>query len=140
MAKLITCADCGELKSANTDTRHDTCQSCWDAAGLENEHSDSGHNVFIPACPTCRVARTVGFAVDPIAAAMALEITKLETSPAMVVHATACARYDDAVAAMERAQAARTRAHRALADAASEVAADNDRLTKLRASRKVLVG
>lgn len=34
----------------------DTCMKCYDAAGLENEHSDQGHDEPVENCPSCNNA------------------------------------------------------------------------------------
>ena len=31
-----------------------TCYTCWNEGGFENEHSDYGHETFEAECPTCR--------------------------------------------------------------------------------------
>lgn len=34
------------------------CLKCYDEGGLENEHSDYGHETFIQDCPKCRAGKT----------------------------------------------------------------------------------
>jgi hypothetical protein len=34
----------------------DTCMTCYDAAGLINEHEDSGHEEPVENCPSCNNA------------------------------------------------------------------------------------
>lgn len=69
------CSDCGKRtwKSRSHDMGGDfvLCDSCFDDAGMENEHSDTGGNHNgrgpIPAeCPACREAAKVGPIVPTI--------------------------------------------------------------------------
>ena len=51
-----TCSDCG--KRVKTDDLGDcegtpTCLTCWERYGLENEHYDHGHEVYVKNCPCC---------------------------------------------------------------------------------------
>lgn len=50
-----TCHAC-QTRRFNRNTDHgrlDLCQICFDEAGLENEHSDYGHDVPVKGCPSC---------------------------------------------------------------------------------------
>ncbi len=44
------CRDCGKM---TTERNSGLCARCFDGAGLENEHSDSGHETPVAGCPTC---------------------------------------------------------------------------------------
>jgi len=51
------CESCGKLTRSTGRGDNElsrVCVTCWDDGGLENEHSDFGHDAFVPGCPTCR--------------------------------------------------------------------------------------
>ena len=58
-AMTFTCYDCGQSGTADMfdSSGTDLCLPCYDAAGLENEHSDNGHADPVTGCPTCEAAR-----------------------------------------------------------------------------------
>ena len=54
-----TCVSCGRRtrETGQDESRVELCLSCYEAAGLENEHSDYGHPDFVDGCPTCAASR-----------------------------------------------------------------------------------
>jgi hypothetical protein len=51
----VPCRMCGKLTLENVNgcIGLELCAPCQEAAGLENEHSDVGHDTPVPNCPTC---------------------------------------------------------------------------------------
>lgn len=59
-AKPATCTNC-DLKLTKSNTAHahgdmgvhDVCYKCYASWGLENDHSDWGHDEPVTGCPSC---------------------------------------------------------------------------------------
>jgi hypothetical protein len=47
------CAGCGKRVWKHSGQGTDFCERCYERAGLENEHTDNGHEVSTPNCPLC---------------------------------------------------------------------------------------
>jgi hypothetical protein len=52
-AASVTCGECGDTFPAPTFDGNGSCPSCWDEAGIENEHSDGYHDAPVAACKAC---------------------------------------------------------------------------------------
>jgi hypothetical protein len=52
-ATLVRCEGCGQNIRAEDFEGNGVCPPCYEAGGLENEHSDSGHPTWVDGCPTC---------------------------------------------------------------------------------------
>jgi hypothetical protein len=50
-----TCRACGKLtrETGYGESGCGLCRKCYDEGGLENEHSDRGHEEIVEGCPTC---------------------------------------------------------------------------------------
>ena len=46
------CSCCGKL--TRDIVSNTTCEVCYEAGGMENEHSDYGHPEKLDDCPTCQ--------------------------------------------------------------------------------------
>ena len=52
--EVINCRSCGKRTTSGIDGSNvDLCRPCFEASGLENEHSDYGHDTKEEGCPTC---------------------------------------------------------------------------------------
>lgn len=53
---IYVCRICGKRtrETGGDESNVELCFSCFEEAGLENEHSDYGHDEPVDGCPTCR--------------------------------------------------------------------------------------
>ena len=52
----FTCVSCGKRTRATGTRDHEFCKLClvcFENAGIENSHSDEGHEGDVSSCPTC---------------------------------------------------------------------------------------
>jgi hypothetical protein len=56
------CEYCGKRtrETGHSESGVGLCAKCFEEAGLENEHSDYGHETYNPKCPTCRAMKAEG--------------------------------------------------------------------------------
>lgn len=52
---VYRCRHCGKKtrETGSCESNNGLCASCYDSAGLENEHFDTGHETYVDGCPTC---------------------------------------------------------------------------------------
>ena len=56
---VYKCADCGKMtrETGDGESGCSLCAKCYYEGGLVNEHSDDGHDVYNPDCPTCQATK-----------------------------------------------------------------------------------
>ena len=59
---VYKCQACGKMtrETGDGESGCSLCAKCYYESGLENEHSDDGHEEYNPDCPTCRLERVQG--------------------------------------------------------------------------------
>ena len=57
---VFTCDMCGKsTRDTGENASCGLCPKCYNECQLENEHSDHGHPVYNPKCPSCRYEKEV---------------------------------------------------------------------------------